>query len=937
VIGTRKTLHVITPFDIINVTKMIEKYSKAYPYLKALLDALIEAAPNWAKAPGKFISSLSEQLKSQSEAEIRQLEQEIGGISKDELQAIIRDAGCDQKENIELIVGAVKLIPEILQTIDYRFDKVDVAHEEIKRLLQQKIPSIQFPLPPSFHNQTPPEPNFVGRKEMLETLTKWYNNPEVRVGALIGWGGVGKSAIVRKWYDNLDSNAIKPDGIFWWGFYRNAYLEQFLNAMLRYVSQGRIEPETIKSTWVKTDRIKDYIRQGTYLIILDGLEQMQKSASGDKFGKMIHRECTELLHYLADAPKADGLCLITTRYPLKDLNEWHGRSYKELSLIDLSIPDSLLMLRGRGVEGSDEVMTEVIKRYKGHALSLTSVAGYLNRYYDGDIKQAPNVEFVLSDKERFKDVNKLLSKYAEKMSESERIFLNIFSLFRMEVTEDVFAGVFRHKPFFQKESFTKEKLFNDVLVEISELDFRDLINGLVDWRLISYDETKKAYATHPLIKGYFESDFDAKNKKLCHKRIYQYFGEHAPEQPETLEEMQPLFEQVYHGCAAGLYDKVCDDVYLGEIYRGGEFFIYHKLGAWEVNLSLARTFFPEGDLSKMPLVSNKSIKSWLLNEAGLALLNTGRSKEAEEPIKRHNEIKIELKDWKNASVGYQNLAELQFRTGELESGLESAKKALDGAEKAKSDVDITDSKACLAWLLHLLGKSEEAGKEFREADELEGKISGDRLYSAWGVLYADFLISMKRIDEAFELTKQNIEICQRYNIVNDISRCHRCLGAIERIKGNYKEAKNHLQNALEIARKVGMPSLEIDALLEFGRLHLDMERHEDSIRDAKEVLEFCARTGFKLYEPEAEIVQSKAYLALNDIEQAKTFAHSAYEKAVGMKYRWQEGDAAHLLGEICLAMGDKVRAREWIEKAVACRKEILYPKVEESEMMLEGL
>nr|CBH37337.1 hypothetical protein BSM_08140 [uncultured archaeon] len=366
------------------------------------------------------------------------------------------------------------------------------AGGDIKITYQQpsKMEPLTFPSTPSLHNQTPPEPNFVGRKAMLETISDWYTNPEVRIGALIGWGGVGKSAIVRNWYDTLESNGIKPDGIFWWGFYRNAYLEQFLNALLRYVSQGRIEPETIKSIWEKTDRIKEYIHQGTYLIILDGLEQMQKSASGDEFGKMIQREFTELLHYFVDVPK--GLCLITTRYSLKDLDEWYERSYKKLSLIDLSIPDSLLMLRGRGVKGSEDDMTEVIKNYKGHALSLTSVAGYLNRYYDGDIKQAPEVEFILGDRERFKDVNKLLRKYAEKMSASELIFLKIFSLFRREVTENDFAGVFQHKPFFKKESFTKEKMFNDVLVKMSKLDFRDQINGLVDWRLISYDKTKKS-------------------------------------------------------------------------------------------------------------------------------------------------------------------------------------------------------------------------------------------------------------------------------------------------------------------------------------------------------------------------------------------------------------------------------------------------------------
>jgi tetratricopeptide (TPR) repeat protein len=622
--------------------------------------------------------------------------------------------------------------------------------------------------------------------------------------------------------------------------------------------------------------------------------------------------------------------LITTRYPLKDLNEWHEQGYEKLSLIDLSIPDSLSMLKRRGVKGSEEEMTEVINRYKGHALSLTSVAGYLNRYYDGDIKQAPEVEFILSDRERFKDVNKLLRKYAGKMSDSERIFLNIFSLFRTEVTENDFAGVFRHK--------MKGTKINKVLVRMSELDFRDLIHCLVDWRLISYDKTKKSYTAHPLIKGYFESEFDEKNKKLCHKRIYQYFGECAPEQPETLEAMQPLFEQVYHGCAAGLYDEVRDDVYWEKIHKREEHLIVHKLGAWEIDLSLVRTFFPKGDFSQMPLVSKKSDPSWLINEVGWGLLNTGRLIEAKEPLKRSIDLDIEDNQIAKATQGYRNLADLQFRIGELESGLESAKKALELSEKARSEEYIVYSKAYLAWILHLMGKSEEAGKEFREAEELQRKlISDSRLYSWYGVYYADFLILTKRIDGAFELTKQNLKICQSQNWPAEISMCLRLLGSIERVKGNHKEAENHLQNALELARKVGMPFPEIEALLGSCRLHLDMGRYEDAIRDANEVLKICVWTGFKLYEPEAEIVLSEAYLALNDIEQAGNCAHSAYEKAITMQYRWAEGDAVHLLGEIYLAVGDKVSAREWMEKAVACRREILDPKVEQSETMLKCL
>ena len=786
---------------------------------------------------------------------------------------------------------------------------------------------LTFPSPPSLHNQTPPEPNFVGRKEMLETITDWYTNPEVRIGALIGWGGVGKSAIVRKWYDTRDSNAIKPDGIFWWGFYRNAYLEQFLNALLRYVSQGQIEPETIKSTWEKIERIKEYIHQGAYLVILDGLEQMQKSASGDEFGKMIHRECTELLHYLADVPKANGLCLITTRYPLPDIKNYEGVKFQKKEVDRLELKDARALFKTVGVKGSQEVIDSVIEEYNGHALSLGLLSKYLVEDFGGDINKAKDIPPFHSDKEAGGKAHRILLWYKEQLSEKQQAYMKFFSLFRSAVREEDFEGVFRAE---------METKMNQTLREMSDFSFKRMVDNLCDRRLISKGQ-EDTYSTHPLIKNYFESIFDEEEKKLCHKCIYHYFGEYAPEQPETLEGMQPLFEQVYHGCAAGLYDEVLYDVHWENIYRMEEYFICHKLGAWETDISLVKTFFLEGDLSQMPLVSKKNDQSWLLNEAGLTLLATGRPKEAEELFITSVQRYIKDKEGKKASTGYNNLADLQFRTGELESGLESARTALDTAEKAKTDPYIVNSKAFLAWILHLLGKGEEAEKEFREADELEGKISGYRLYSGYGILYADFFLSIKRIDEAFELAKQNLEICQRNNLLNDISRCHRCLGAIERIRGNPNEAEAHLQNALEIARKVGMPDLEIEALLESGRLHLAMKRHEDAIRDAKEVLKICNRTGFKLYEPEAEIVLVKVDMALNDLEQATTLAHSAYEKAIGMKYRWAEGDAAHLLGEIYLAVGDKVKAGEWLEKAVACRKEILDPEVKDSERMLKSL
>ena len=795
---------------------------------------------------------------------------------------------------------------------------------------------VEFPLERSLHNQTPPEENFVGRKDMLKAITGWYKDKDVRIGALIGWGGVGKSALVRKWYDSLKENKIQPDGIFWWGFYRNAYLEQFSNALLRYVTGGKIEPDTIKSTWEKVERIKEYINHGTYLIVLDGLEQMQKGqVSGEQFGCMEHRECSEMLKFLADT-KGKGMCLITTRYPLTDIKSYEGKVYQKIEVERLSIEDGRALFKKVGVKGKPEEIDSVIKEYDGYALSLTLLSRYLVEDFEGDITKTSEIPPFYSDEEAGGKAHRILQWYAKQLNEEQRAFMKIFSLFRRAVREKDFEGVFRAE---------METGMNQVLRDISEFKFKRMVDNLVDRRLISRDQEIN-YATHPLIKSYFESIFDQEDKKLCHKCIYRYIGEYAPERPETLEQMQPLFEQVYHGCAAGLYDKAFSDVYWGKIYRGREFFIYHNLGAWDTNLSLAKTFFPEGDLSQMPLVSERSDQSWLLNEAGLALKTTGRPKEAEEPILTGVKMDIEAKDWENASVGYRNLADLEFRIGELESGLDSAKKALEISNEAKSyEFGIWVSKVYFGWILYLSGKTEEAEKEFRQADEICIKVEGNRLRCLAGVLYGYFLISMERIDEAFELIQQNLELCQRNNLSNDISRCNRCLGAIERVKGNYKEAEIHLQNAFEIARKVGRPDLEVEALIERGRLSLDIGNEEDAIGDARHVLKICGRTGFRFYEPEAEIILGKAYLAQKKYEQApstssgqaEVYAKSAYEKAVGMKYRWAEGDAGHLLGEIYIASSDKIKTHEWLQKAVACRKEIKDPKVKESKRMLESL
>jgi tetratricopeptide (TPR) repeat protein len=230
--------------------------------------------------------------------------------------------------------------------------------------------------------------------------------------------------------------------------------------------------------------------------------------------------------------------------------------------------------------------------------------------------------------------------------------------------------------------------------------------------------------------------------------------------------------------------------------------------------------------------------------------------------------------------------------GELEKALNSAEEALKMAEKAEIDRFIITSKAYLGQILYLLGRNKEAEENFKRADELS-IIRGYRLPSMAGVWYADFLISENRIDEASELTQQNLRLMQQDNVINDISRCHRVLSVICRKRKEYKEAEEHLKTSLEIAKRVGMPTLEIEALIEYGRLYLEKKDSKSAIDTANQILRLCKRTGFKLYEPDAELILAKAYS--KDPTQSKPYAESAHKKAKDMGYKPAEEEAARLL------------------------------------------
>ena len=190
-------------------------------------------------------------------------------------------------------------------------------------------------------------PEWTGRDDLLAQITEDWNNPQKHVTGLIGFGGEGKSSLARKWVETLDLQPSTFDGLFWWGFYENRSIDEFLEAALNYLSGGKIDPRQVPSSSLRAQIIGAMLGAGRCLFVLDGLEVLEHQ-EGDQYGLLQSNDLRDLLTYFA-RPDNQSFCLITSRAPVLDLMEYTTYTHRDVDR--LSEADGILLLEKLGVKG----------------------------------------------------------------------------------------------------------------------------------------------------------------------------------------------------------------------------------------------------------------------------------------------------------------------------------------------------------------------------------------------------------------------------------------------------------------------------------------------------------------------------------------------------------------------------------------------------------
>jgi hypothetical protein len=139
---------------------------------------------------------------------------------------------------------------------------------------------------------------------------------------------MGKTSLVTTWMAALASQGWRgAERVFDWTFYsqgtsdqRNASADTFIAAALR--AFGDPDP-TQGSPWERGERLARLVRKLRCLLVLDGLEPLQYPP-GPMRGKLKDPGVEALLKGLVASN--DGLCIVTTREKLTDIEQHYGRA-----------------------------------------------------------------------------------------------------------------------------------------------------------------------------------------------------------------------------------------------------------------------------------------------------------------------------------------------------------------------------------------------------------------------------------------------------------------------------------------------------------------------------------------------------------------------------------------------------------------------------------
>jgi tetratricopeptide (TPR) repeat protein len=404
-----------------------------------------------------------------------------------------------------------------------------------------------------------------------------------------------------------------------------------------------------------------------------------------------------------------------------------------------------------------------VEDVKGHALTLTLIGSYLHDAHAGDIRKRNLVKLEDADAEievipdhpnHAFHVMDAYARWFETSGKNEEetkkglralALLRLLGLFDRPATVGCLTTLWTGEPIAN---------LTEPLVGLNDAQRNIALTKLENARLLTVNRDAAGVLVsldaHPLLREYFSRQLRTRHPdawREAHRRLYEHLCKtESDKKPNpTLEDLQPLYQAVAHGCSAGLYRRALDEVFRPRIrrqYTPEKGYSLRKLGAFGMDLSALAGFFETPREKRLGRLRRRD-RAYVLSEAGFALRGQGRLGEAVRLLGTGRDEWARLKDaesLKSAARFAQYHSEALQVLGRLTEAEVAARQSVKLSKG--SDYQVHSLARC-ADILHQLGHVDEAGRVFVEAEILQGRLKPQYslLHEGSGYPYCEFLLS----------------------------------------------------------------------------------------------------------------------------------------------------------------------------------------------------
>ena len=728
--------------------------------------------------------------------------------------------------------------------------------EEALTELTEKIASILKENPttkaPTISDRLPTvKGKFFGRKQELQLLDDAWNGEQSNIVEFVASGGTGKTKLLRHWLDrSMADKATSINAVIAWSFYSQGASEDkqissrlFLDHALAKLGSSRTE---FSSEEDRGEYLAEQLSQHRCLLVLDGLEPLQHASAANR-GELKDRALRQMLRTLA--LNNQGLCVITTRIAVHELSD-RQRQVVHHNLDNLQVADAVELLKDLQAHGADEELQAAAQDYACHALSISLLGNLLHRRYEGDIRQRNLISEFIDSESVERD-----SRHAFRVMQAYERWFSEDKQYSAELALLRLLGLFDH-PIEQSvlEVLQKEQI-PELTAGINPNAWSSTITALRDDHHLlaqANDPQANQLDCHPLIRAYFAHRLKNQSPdawQAAHAQLYEYY-KNLPnkEQPDTLDEMQPLFRAVAHGCAAGLHQQVLVEVYYTRIKRFDQHYLTSQLGAFSDDLATLAHFFAS-PWSTPAAGLTEDAQAAALNWAGFRLRALGRLREAQQPMQAGEAMRIKQENWLEAAKDASNFSELQLTLGEVTAAVASGERSVAHADLSGDIFERLSDRTTHADALHQYGDQDAALALFQEAEALQQQRQPEapQLYSLGGFLYCDLLLALGESSQVLSRAKYALAISVRNKQLLSIALDHLSFGRAHLQQQQLELAQKHLDQAVDGLRAAGTQHNLPWGLLARAELYRQQGDYGKAEKDLQEVLEIAERSEMRLF------------------------------------------------------------------------------------------